>query len=307
MQWGQIKTLFILCFLILDVYLLILYLDKQEQADLGILEQQDTTIEEQLEDDSIKVGPLPDEEYEENFISVKPKIFTEEESKALDSLKDQNSMFNQNFILSQYEKPKKIPETGTETDIEKVILETLLFPEEYTYWDWNKQANILIFFQEENDRPIYYNQNGLILVYLNDKNEAVFYTQTMLGNADSRAEKRSLIKPIKAIETLYKQDELKSGDEVTSVDIGLHTRIPLDSGVQVFAPTWKVAVNGEKSYFVNAMEGFVFSSDENTFLAEALRMNLEKIQTIDEKQLSKTFIEEQINKKLELLSRGESE
>ncbi|MGM8212839.1 two-component system regulatory protein YycI [Virgibacillus sp. W0430] len=308
MQWGQIKTLFILCFLILDIYLLIQFLDKQEQADLGILEQQDTTIEEQLEEESIEVGPLPNEEYEEAFISVKPKVFTEAEAKQLKELKGQNGqVLFKNFIFSQYEKPKKIPENAPADEIEKQIQETLLFPEKYTYWDWNKTANVLIFFQEEGSRPIYFNQNGLILVYLNTNNEAIFYTQTMLGESETRAEKQKLITPIKAIETLYKLNELSSGDKVTKVDIGFHTRIPLDSGIQVFAPTWKVVVNDTKDYFVNAMEGFVFSSDEDTFLYDAINMNLDKVQALDDQDMSKIFVEQQINGKLELLNRGETE
>ena len=35
MQWGQIKTLLILSFLILDVYLFVQFLEKKEQADLS--------------------------------------------------------------------------------------------------------------------------------------------------------------------------------------------------------------------------------------------------------------------------------
>lgn len=308
MQWGQIKTLFILCFLILDIYLLIQFLDKREQADLGILEQQETSIEEQLEDDDIKVGSLPDEEYEETFLSVRPKVFTEVEYEGLLALEGQESiMIHKNFILSQFEEPIEIPEHATKENLEGMINQRILFPEGYTFWDWNKRTNALIFFQKEGDRPIYFNQNGLILVYLNENNEALFYTQTMLGEAESRAEKQTLIKPIKAIETLYDNNELHSGDEITEVNIGFHTRIPLDSGVQVFAPTWKIRVNDETNYFVNAMEGFVFSSDENTFLKDALDMSLDYIDTLDDDIEEKAFIENHINEKLELLIRGETE
>ena len=308
MQWGQIKTLFILCFLILDIYLLMQFLDKREQADLGILEQQDTSIEEQLEDDEIVVGPLPDEEYEETFISVRPKVFTEEEYDELLALDGQKSiMIHKNFILSQFEESIQIPENVTEEELEGLINQTIIFPESYTFWDWNKRTNLLIFFQKEGDRPIYYNQNGLILVYLNDNNEALFYTQTMLGEAESRAEKKRLIKPIKAIETLYNNNELHSGDEITEVNIGFHTRIPLDSGIQVFAPTWKIRVNDEINYFVNAMEGYVFASDETNFLKDVLDMSIDYIQTLDDDVEEKAFIENHMNEKLELLIRGETE
>src|SRR5699024_2331884 len=118
---------------------------------------------------------------------------------------------------------------------------------------------------------------GMILVFLNDENEIIFYTQAMLGEAESRQEKKTLIKPIKAIETLYSTNELNSGDRITKMDIGFHTRVPSSHGVQVFVPTWKVTVNGERNYFVNAIEGFAFSSNEYDFLEETIALYIERV------------------------------
>src|SRR5699024_11746484 len=77
MQWSQIKTLFILCFLILDVYLLIQFIDKQEKSDLDVMEEQESSIEQQLKLENIKLPKLPDEEMEQSYISVKQKEFTD--------------------------------------------------------------------------------------------------------------------------------------------------------------------------------------------------------------------------------------
>ena len=79
MQWGQIKTLLILSFLILDIYLFAQVLEKKEQADLTILEQEPSTIEEQLSAESITIEELPEEIEEETYISVHQKLFTDEE------------------------------------------------------------------------------------------------------------------------------------------------------------------------------------------------------------------------------------
>src|SRR5690625_3402548 len=91
MQWGQIKTLLIASFLILNIYLFIQFMEKKEEADIGILEQHTSSIEEQLRDDGITYGELPDEEYEETFISVEQYEFTEEELKKERKTKDQRS------------------------------------------------------------------------------------------------------------------------------------------------------------------------------------------------------------------------
>lgn len=300
MQWNQIKTLLILSFLVLNIYLLIQFLEKREQADLGLLEYEQSSIEEQLKSESIVFDKLPKEEYEESYISVKPKLFTEKDLDALNKLLKQNPIIlNKNLIISQFENPIPVPKGNKKEDFEKLLKKMTLYSEDYTFWNWNKDLNILIYFQTDGYRPIYYNQNGLLLLFLNDNNEIIFYKQTYLGEAEPRAEKRDLITPLKAIEILYNQNELKFGDEITSVNIGFHTRVPLDSGVQVFAPIWKVKVNNNKNYFVNAIEGVIFSNDENEFLKEAIQNNLERIEMIQDHEVMKATLLNILQNKLE--------
>src|SRR5690625_7702747 len=107
-----------------------------------------------------------------------------------------------------------------------------------------------------------------------------FYTQTMLGEEDARQDKSSLIKPIKAIELLYNANELRTGEEITKVDIGFHTRAPRPSGVQVFVPAWTVTVNDERDYFVNAIEGWVFYNYEVDFIDTVLITHIVMLQSI---------------------------
>lgn len=280
MHWGQIKTLLIVSFLILDVYLFVQFLEKKEQADIGILQHQPSSIEEQLNAESIKVKELPEQEYEETFISVKQQMFTEEELDAARGNKAQKSFIFQNhFIASKLDKAIPLRKEASRNDITEIFNEVAYYPEEYSFWNWNEEFNILIFFQNKMDRPVYYNQNGLVLLFLNDQNEITYYVQTMLGDAELLAERKRLIKPIQAVEKLYEENKLFTGDEITRVNIGFHTRVPFESGVQVFAPIWKVNVNHEKDYFVNAIEGFIFSTNEQEFLEEAMTLSIEKMNT----------------------------
>lgn len=282
------------------------FIEKQGQADLALLERQESTIEEQLEADNITVPPLPEEQAKEPFISVRQKVFTDDDMSLFDGMNDQQSLLlTKNFIISFFQEPVEVKEDSTHEQIEEMFRKKMIFPDDYSYWNWNKEMNVLIFFQNKNDRPIYFNQNGMILVYLNDQNEMLFYTQTMLGEADSRQDKKSLIKPFKAIETIYDAHELRPGDEITKVEIGFHTRVPLANGVQVFVPTWKVTVNEEKNYFVNAIEGFVFSGDEQTFLVETLESNLDIIKnsSVDDEKAQKRIIDF-LEEKLEEMNRS---
>lgn len=306
MQWGQIKTLLILSFLVLDIYLLVQFTGKQEQADLSVLEHTESTIEDQLAIENIKIPNLSNKKYKETFISVEPKLIINGELKSLKKLEKQDSEVIQNkLIVSKVKDSITVPKQSSRETMDNLLDGLTLFPEDYSFWEWNEDMNVLIYFQQKLDRPIYYNQNGLLLLFLNDKNEITYYTQTVLGEPKQNKDTGNLIPSMRAIETLYESDKLVSDDEVTSVEMGFHTRVPLDSGVQVFAPTWKVEVNEKANYFVNAIEEFIFSSEHQMFLKEALASIQEKAELIkDEKVNKKEFLKE-LKEKIDIIERSE--
>lgn len=274
MQWGKIKTLLILSFLVLDVYLFMQFMDKKENMDLSFLEYKESSIEEQLAADAITIHNLPEKEYEETFITVKQKEFSE---KDLVSIKGQHPLiYNNYFVISKLDKPLSVPADMTTEAMVGLLQGTVYGGDEYTYWGHDEELNVLIYFQNKHGQPVYYNQNGLVLLFLDEEDKVSFYTQTMLGDADTLSENKKLIKPMQAIEVLYSANELSTNDDITSVSIGFHTRIPLESGVQVFAPVWRVNVNGEKNYFINALEGLTNTTDDETFLIDTIKSGISR-------------------------------
>lgn len=298
MQWGQIKSILILSFFILNVYLFAQFLEKKEQSDLGVLEQDLYTIEEQLEDDSIEIGDLPEETLEETFISVEPYKFTSQDIKQNKTKTKQESyIINHSVIVSELENPLKVDVSSTNR-IMKAFQDTVYFAQDYQYWNLDETYNMLMFFQNKLDRPIYFNQNGLVLAILNEEDEIEAYIQTRLGDEESLDDKRQLIEPLTAIEKVYEKGELNPEDEIDRVNIGFHTRVPFESGVQVFAPTWKVSVNDKRNYFVNAMEGFMFSTDEKEFIDEVLSKTIDTMETFLKEQDTKDEDKEKVIEKM---------
>src|SRR5690625_37331 len=310
MQWSQIKTLFILTFLILNIYLAVQLINKQKQADLAVLEHGQSSFEEVLQSENITIPDSLQDEAEERFISVRQKVFTDEDIEGISGHDNLDTVIvNKNLLVSVFDKPLAIPKDIEDSprDIKGLLQDYIAFIDDYTFWSWNKDSNILIFFQKEYDHPVYFNQNGIILVFLNDKNEVTFYTQTMLDKSDDQQEKRKLISAIEAIEKLYNSSELNVGDNVTTVDIGFHTRVPLENGVQVFVPVWKITVDDERHYFVNAIEGHIFSSDELEFLEESVELDIERIQEMKGHKDIKEDIAKRLKERLEAINEGEGE
>ncbi|MFC2948736.1 two-component system regulatory protein YycI [Virgibacillus sediminis] len=310
MQWSNIKTVFIFCFLVLDVFLLLQFIEKQQQADISVLEEQDSSIESQLEAENITIGDIEVETTEEPYISVNPKEFTEEEISLLKAKEGlQTELISDTLIAGRFEEPIPIPKDADEEDIAEMVRPHVLYPEEYIFWEWDEELNALIFFQKKNERPVFYNQSALLIVYLNEKNEMTFYTQTMLGEAETQENSRTMIQPMRVVEILYNRGALYPEDEVSDMSIGYLTRVPLEDGVQVFAPTYNITVTsdtGKRRYLVNALEGIQSTVNEE-FYEEFIRSALANISTLNEENEMKEPLFNLLSEKLEEENRSETE
>ncbi|WP_042147734.1 two-component system regulatory protein YycI [Paucisalibacillus sp. EB02] len=303
MQWGQIKTLFILCFLLLDIYLLSLVLSQKENEDLGFTverqEQDGQTLE--SENISIKVE-LPKPLSNEEFVTIQQKTFKEEEMKLIKSMENQDvEVVKNSLIISLLKEAVAIPENATDESIEQLVFSSVYLGNEYTFEYWDKDRNTLVFFQTKEGRPIYYNQNGLILVYLNENNEMVAYTQSYLGAPERAKEERSLMKPLDAIMKLHSNNLLYPNDEITDIEIGYYSTFPLDSGRQVLAPTWKISIKDRRDRYVNAVDQYVVSINDN-FIEDVLELSIENTKSIKDKEEFKKSMLDILTSKLTIKS-----
>ncbi|GAA0437196.1 two-component system regulatory protein YycI [Lentibacillus halophilus] len=301
MQWKQIKMLFILCFLVLNVYLLFMFFNKQEESDFGYENPDEVTLEQELESEDITISTdLSQKEINESYITAGKKTFTDKELDYFSPLENQNvEILNQTFIISRFKEPVSVPDDAKKNTISQLVKSKILLPDNYTFGSWNKSMNTLVFFQKKKDHPIYYNQSGIIIVYLNDDNEMMFYTQTMLGKAaPSTNKKKTLIKQMDAIKVLYEGNKIWPGDDITDVKLGFHTRFPLPNGKQVFAPTWIVSVNEDKHFSVNALENLVVQNDETSFLVDAVAASIEKVKNLPDDNDMKKYVLKHMNERV---------
>ncbi|WP_405098075.1 two-component system regulatory protein YycI [Oceanobacillus sp. FSL H7-0719] len=312
MQWGHIKTLFILSFLILNIYLVSAFIDRQQ--DVSYLDNQELPIEDQLAAEKITYGDINVDVTESTYISVIRKLLTSKEIELLNGKEDQTiEVIDKNMIAAALEKPVSIPKNANREIIEELIQEKVLYGNEYFLWNWNEELNLLVFFQKKEGQDIYYNENGLLLVYLNDNNEITHYTQTILGESEVQGDLVALNQPTQVIGILYKGNYLNRGDEITHVEPGYYSRIATEGGIQVFAPTWKVTVNDERNHFVNAIEGIVYENDELEFLQNVMIDNKGRLTSLDdENELRNSMIQEldkrlEIDTRLEIDNRSETE
>lgn len=268
MDWSKSKSIFIVVFLILDVFLYSLYLNLHTEAQqvevLG-----NSNIEARLKEDNITYGALPNNIEKAAYISAKVKNFDEVK------LPFQNAqditIENNNKLIVILKDPIKLKSVEDKVLLNEFVKANVTNGADYTLWDIDPENQRATFFQRVNDRTIYYNINGVITVYWNEDNEITMYEQTLLEDIEAYEEEETLLMPIQAIQTLYAKGLLKPDSSITEIKLGYSTLVQLTQ-TQVFVPTWEVRVktseNVEEEYFVNAVEGKIIDVQLDTTKVE---------------------------------------
>lgn len=306
MQWGHIKTLFILSFLLLNIYLVSAFIDRQQE--IGYLDSQELPIEDQLASEEITYEDVSSiDEMQMAYISVIQRDLTVEDMEELADLEEQTTeVFQDNIIISELEESIPLSKEMTAEELESNVLPKVLYGEEYTYWNWDEEVNVVVFFQEKEDSTIYFNENGLLIGFLNEDGELTHYAQTILGESEVQGELVQLNQPVQVIGQLYNANYLNRGDEITDMKIGYYSRITAE-GIQVFAPTWNVEINEEENQFVNAAEGVIYESNPQEFLLDIIGEHAVRMNSLSESNELRDSTLPLLEERLEIDNRSETE
>jgi len=265
MEWSKTKTMFIIVFLILDLFLATQLFNKFSKGQIGVI--QSTSDEERLRADEITYDQLPNEKTTSQYVKAKSKVFANKDIKELE--KNQSALITKDGtgITSYFNKPISISGQINQASMDQVMKSSkILYGDEYTFWKYDKDMKQIIYFQTYKDKKIYQNINGQIIFYLNDKNQIVSYDQTLLNmDEDDELKEGDVLSPIKAIDTLHNKGLLKRKSHIKTPDLGYYTRIQ-SSELQLLVPTWHFTVvhDGKtENFYVDAFEGQVFPVDNN--------------------------------------------
>ncbi|WP_429693929.1 two-component system regulatory protein YycI [Bacillus pseudomycoides] len=257
MDWNRIKTIFIVTFFILDLFLVFQFIQKQDSNQLELMAE--TKVDQQLKDDKITIGDFPKEPKKDSFITAKSKEFKEEDIR---SLKNQTvTLRDLNTIGSKLKEPLLNAKTLSKDKYSEFLKNYVLDGQKYEFG--KAEGTKIYFFQKYKDKPIFYNDHGMIVVDVNEKGEFISYTQTMLTDLkemseNEKAKEQEIITAQTALENLYFKTGIKQNTHFKEAQIGYATLVASSaSNIQVLAPTWNLKTDRKVDYFVNAIEGQV--------------------------------------------------
>jgi len=257
LDWNKSKTIFIIVFSIVNVFLYWVYLNKLTDAQ-NVQVMGKTPIEELLKMDNIKYDELPPYKNDPSYVSAKSMIFTEEQ---IDKLENQKvAILDETFLQSKLNNPVSVLNAKGDFDFTEILSKYVLNGTEYELWSVDEEKQQALLFQKVKDNPIYYSRNAMLKLQWNEKGEVTNYEQSMLDELGTFNRKKDLLSPIEAIGNLYSLRHLKQDSKVKYMKLGYSTHVQV-SETQVFAPTWHVRVelkDGVKEdYFINAIEGMI--------------------------------------------------
>lgn len=257
MDWNKTKTIFIIVFSILNVFLYSMYLNRYTDAqNLQVMGKM--SIEETLKLDHITYDELPPYKNDPSYMSAKFVTFTDEQ---INSLENQMvSIVNGTRLQSKLNNPVNVLNVKGDFDFTEILSKYVLNGSEYALWEINKEKQQALFFQKVNGSPIYFSRNAMLTLYWNEDGEVTHYEQSMFGEFDSFNRKKDLLSPLEAIGMLSSRGHLKQGSNVKHMSLGYSTLVQVTE-TQVFAPTWHVRVELKdgtiENHFINAIEGMI--------------------------------------------------
>lgn len=256
MDWSKIKTIFILTFLALDIYLLYEFFKIRDASKYDFITE--TSFEEHLAQDEIEYVELPKNVDKDTYVSAKPKIFKKEEYA---KVKGVNYTIVDGAVLQGvFDEPVSLKDLQ-KADLNAFVANKIIFGDQYKYFSQNKEDHTITFFQQFKNKTIYNNINGKLTLHVNDKNEIYSFTQTLLEEIELLQEEHDVLPPLKAIETLYDNGILEPRSKITKVELGLHTLVQLTAS-QLLTPTWHFVVDDRENLYVNAFEGQIIEIED---------------------------------------------
>ncbi|MDZ5710623.1 two-component system regulatory protein YycI [Jeotgalibacillus haloalkalitolerans] len=269
MDWSKTKTIFIVVFLILDIFLLILFVQKYNDSQLETIGDLSTT--ERLAGENVTLGELPDVEDSRPYLNAEYYRFM---SSDLQELEGQTATIREGQILeSVLTEPVAIEDPENPEELNELLEDYVTNGGQYTFWEYDEEDNQLIYFQTFEGLTLYYNLNAQIAVQLNGNNEAISYEQTYLTSLEEFTEEQQLREPRSVLETFYDRNLIQPNSTAVDLQLGYYPLFVQETGgdtdegiTQVLTPTWKMTIENEdgsrNDLFMNAVDGSIYDMSQ---------------------------------------------
>ncbi|GEK88614.1 Two-component signal transduction system YycFG, regulatory protein YycI [Alkalibacterium putridalgicola] len=261
MDFKKIENIFLITFLLLNIYLLVSYFNRNDIQQATSAPGQVNLIRE-MEQIGIELPTLQEEEREVYYVQADSNQLLEENVDQLEnqagSVAADGSLYTS--ILSDPIEIEGNPDDGfTEADFarlnEFILSDSVLFGDEYTYLRYDRSQNRFVYAQVVEGIPVADGTSEISLFYGSDGN-IISYQQTYAGPMIPQGTTQAIITDRQAIEVLFQNNEISSNSVVGQPILSYYRTLHLED-LSMYGPVWYVPVRdtgGERILRVDALE-----------------------------------------------------
>jgi regulatory protein YycI of two-component signal transduction system YycFG len=266
-DWSKTKTIFIMVFLILDIFLVFQFLNKREDNQFDYLTE--TTLEENLKGDEIELPPLSKDKHKEKILFAKSKEFTKKDT---ENLKDQDvSIQQKSTLVGKFTNTTMISNDLKPNELDEFLKENIYHGDNYKFWSYDKKSNLVVYYQSFKNKLFYNNTKSKLTLTVNENREIVSYEQTYLEDVKPINKYQEIIPAIKAIESLYNAGDIPPKSSISEAPLlGYYNLLPpsSESASILLTPAWRVVIDNNKDLYVTAFDGEVIELNTEKKLLE---------------------------------------
>ncbi|MBM7095394.1 two-component system regulatory protein YycI [Bacillus sp. H-16] len=260
MDWSRAKTILIVTFFCLNVFLVYQLIEKRsDSSQLGVMAQpsfQDLLQNQNLEIELSDPSRTPTGYHVTGF----PRAFNEEEVK-VDYEGQEVEIDRQEYeIVVELEESHRLIPSNLSGSVNAFLGGNLLNGDEYAFGYFNEEEGYIRAFQTHKDELLrYLSGDSHVKLEVNEDMEIERYSQRYLDLTPQLEQEQELISPLQAIEALIEANLV--GTDLTidddDVELGYYNVYQNEvSAPEFYAPMWRIMLDDRYRY-VNALDGDV--------------------------------------------------
>ncbi|WP_313122436.1 two-component system regulatory protein YycI [Exiguobacterium sp.] len=266
MDWSKAKTLLMLTFLILNVYLAIQLMDRMVEPRIVATSATGKSILKDRHIDEKKLQPVT---RDIGYLTAEVDARTLAPL-ASSPIRDAVASVKNDVEWSvRLTKPYRLETKTMRDSASSFVQASVRYGAEYTFWKYDSKYQEMTFVQTYKGQPLYSTPQqsreddamigpSLLVLQLNDAKEIVSYKQRHLNKVVRQAQDVTLLSASEAIVQLSEQGLFPVSKRLTSHKLGYFCLVTEGTeSVQILPPTWQIELDNEEVYFVNAIDGGV--------------------------------------------------
>ncbi|BAB07743.1 two-component system regulatory protein YycI [Halalkalibacterium halodurans] len=258
MDWSRTKSIFIVIFLLINLFLTWQLLDKKSANQIAILNE--SSIQEILNDNNISIHvELPEIKPSGLHLVGKKQEWTQAMVDVVPLPADNLSFPEPTRLVATLDEPYPISDQNMGQQLRSFVNTYVLNGSAYQFGAFDQDNRRLPLYQQYEGFTTYTYEDGQLVLNFNEKQEIIGYEQSIL-EFEEHGREHDLMSSLRAIEGLYTDQLLRMNQAVTAIEFGYHSLVHQEGAIQVFAPMWQITVVDEQegeqnTYLINAIGG----------------------------------------------------